>query len=203
MAKINSKQKGKRGELELANLLKDRGYNTRRGQQRDRDKYGRFVGEKNIYVKKNDTYECYHKGQKIFIIDADDYKKISKHHWYKGQNGYIYKSGTRTTLHRFIMNAKKGDIIDHINRVKSDNRKVNLRYSNKSLNAYNSKVRSTNTSGVTGVYFRKDSKRWCAEIKKNYKKISLGCYATKEEAIRARKAAESKYIDFNDINDTR
>lgn len=30
---MNSRQKGKRGELELANYLKDKGYETRRGQQ--------------------------------------------------------------------------------------------------------------------------------------------------------------------------
>ena len=30
---INSKQKGAKGERELANKLKDYGYNTRRGQQ--------------------------------------------------------------------------------------------------------------------------------------------------------------------------
>ena len=201
MAKINSKNKGKRGELEFAKLCKEHGYeNARRSQQIERDKYGRFIGDKNIYVKKNDTYECYHKGKKIFIIDAEDYEKTSKHQWYEGQNGYIYKSGTGITLHRFIMNAKEGDIIDHIDRVKSNNRKANLRYSDKSLNAYNSKVRSTNTSGVTGVYFRKDTKRWCACIRKNYKKIALGCFATKDEAIKARKEAESKYIDWNDVN---
>lgn len=198
---INSNNKGRVGEREWAKLCRDHGFEeARRSQQRERDKYGRFIGEENIYVKKNDTYECYHKGKKIFIIDAEDYKKTSKHQWYEGQNGYIYKSGTGITLHRFIMNAKKGDIIDHIDRVKSNNRKVNLRYGDKSLNAYNSKVRSTNTSGVTGVYFRKDTKRWCAGIRKNYKKISLGCFATKDEAIKARKEAESKYIDWSDVN---
>ena len=35
---------------------------------------------------------------------------------------------------------------------------------------------------------------------KNYKKISLGCFATKDEAIKARKEAESKYIDWSDVN---
>lgn len=33
MGKINSIQKGKAGERELANLLKEKGYSTRRGQQ--------------------------------------------------------------------------------------------------------------------------------------------------------------------------
>lgn len=33
MGKINSRDKGANGERELANLIKDRGYNVRRGQQ--------------------------------------------------------------------------------------------------------------------------------------------------------------------------
>lgn len=33
MAKINSKQKGKKGELEFSNLCKEHGFNTRRSQQ--------------------------------------------------------------------------------------------------------------------------------------------------------------------------
>jgi len=33
MSKINSKQKGKKGELEFSHLLKDNGFDARRGQQ--------------------------------------------------------------------------------------------------------------------------------------------------------------------------
>ena len=33
MAKINSRSKGKRGELEVAHILQDYGYDARRGQQ--------------------------------------------------------------------------------------------------------------------------------------------------------------------------
>ena len=33
MGKINSKRKGKRGELEFSNLCKEHGFNTRRSQQ--------------------------------------------------------------------------------------------------------------------------------------------------------------------------
>ena len=91
-------------------------------------------------------------------------------------------------------------IVDHINRNKRDNRRENLRLANKSLNAFNSKIYKNNKSGVTGVYFRKDTKKWTAEIKVNYRKICLGCYETKEEAINARKKAEQKYINWEEVN---
>lgn len=52
---------------------------------------------------------------------------------------------------------------------------------------------SLNTSGITGVYKRKN--RWQAAIGVNGKFKSLGYFLTKEEAIQARKAAEEKYLN--------
>lgn len=52
MAKINSKKKGSRGELEFANLCKEYGFNTRRSEQYcgangDAD----VIGLPNIYIE--------------------------------------------------------------------------------------------------------------------------------------------------------
>ena len=52
----------------------------------------------------------------------------------------------------------------------------------------------SNTSGVHGVRFRKDTGRWAAGIKVNQKNISLGCYGTREEAAAARAAANIFYF---------
>lgn len=93
-------------------------------------------------------------------------------------------------LHRYISGAQDGDIVDHINRDRKDNRPENLRLTDKSENAFNCGVRRSNKSGFTGVWFRNDTKRWSAEIKKDGRKISLGCYAEKEDAIAARQSAE-------------
>jgi len=49
---------------------------------------------------------------------------------------------------------------------------------------------SNNTSGVLGVYYRKDSGMWRARIGEGYNLINLGTYPTKREAIKARKDAE-------------
>lgn len=199
--KINSREKGKAGEREFAVLCRKHGFeNARRGQQIERDELGRFVRNENKYVFKGDIVECYHKGEKIFIISAEDYDLVKEQHWYLGQNGYIYSSETKVLLHRYIMKPPSGYIVDHINRNKRDNRRENLRLANKSLNAFNSKIYKNNKTGVTGVYFRKDTKKWTAEIKVNYRKICLGCYETKEEAINVRKKAEQKYINWEEAN---
>jgi hypothetical protein len=80
--------------------------------------------------------------------------------------------------------------VDHINRVKDDNRWANLRAATNTENAQNQPVRRTNKSGVTGVHFYPRYKKWCASITADGKKVFLGYFAAKHEAIAARKAAE-------------
>ena len=59
------------------------------------------------------------------------------------------------------------------------------------------KLRSTNTSGVTGVYYSTSRGLWCAEIMFRRKKYSLGRFARKEDAVAARKEAEGRIFgDF-------
>ena len=84
--------------------------------------------------------------------------------------------------------------VDHINHIRTDNRKCNLRVVDRSLNQRNLPLSKRNTSGVVGVWFNKDANKWVAEIRLNYKKISLGYFINKEDAIKARKEAEEKYF---------
>ena len=67
-------------------------------------------------------------------------------------------------MHRFIMNAEKGSVIDHINCDKLDNRKSNLRIVSNSQNAQNSIKK---TDGYIGVSFDKISNDWRCCIRIN------------------------------------
>ena len=64
---------------------------------------------------------------------------------------------------------------------------------NQSIQAINQRKKSNNTSGVTGVYQPKGQTTWCANIGVNNKRLHLGTFKTKAEAIKARKTAEEKY----------
>lgn len=55
--------------------------------------------------------------------------------------------------------------------------------------------RSDNSSGHTGVYFDKRREKWQAYINFQKKRYHLGLFKTKEQAIRARKAAEKRLFD--------
>ena len=67
-------------------------------------------------------------------------------------------------------------LIDHINGNRQDNTINNLRESNKSLNACNSKTPVTNTSGHKGVTWCKKTKKWFARLQFEKKHIHLGSF---------------------------
>jgi hypothetical protein len=83
--------------------------------------------------------------------------------------------------------------IDHINHNRSDNRIINLRETTQAENLKNQSKRSDNTSGITGVYWRKDRDKWKAAITVNQKQKHLGNFLDFNDAVEARKAAEIKY----------
>ena len=85
------------------------------------------------------------------------------------------------------------DQIDHINRNRTDNRIANLREVSNKQNHQNKSKPSNNTSGHPGAYWDKQRSKWQAKIAHNRKQIHLGHFATIEEAVAARKAAEKLY----------
>ena len=110
---------------------------------------------------------------------------------YKHHKGYInleidrkYYAAHRLAWFYYHKKWPKNQI-DHINRIKSDNRISNLREANNSQNRANSKT--TNKNGFKGVTHHKwmTKKPYAANIKHDNKQIYLGCYATPEEAYAA------------------
>lgn len=95
------------------------------------------------------------------------------------------------------------DQLDHINRIRADNRISNLRIATGAENSQNYSKRNDNSSGVIGVDWHKQSGKWQARIRLNNCRMSLGLYDTIEEAAAVRAAAKAKYHTFNpeDNND--
>ena len=87
--------------------------------------------------------------------------------------------------------------LDHINRVRSDNRIGNLRLSTRAENLQNQSMRSNNTSGHVGVSWYKRDQKWLAQIKINYKTINLGFFTDLTEAISAYASAKAQFHTFN------
>ena len=86
--------------------------------------------------------------------------------------------------------------IDHISRVKDDNRIANLRSVTHAQNGQNQKRPRNNTSGHIGVDFYRRSGRWRARIKIDGKLRDLGYFDSAEDAAAARAAAEPFHLPF-------
>jgi hypothetical protein len=82
--------------------------------------------------------------------------------------------------------------VDHINRIRSDNRIENLRVVSPSENRRNVSPSIVGESGCVGV--SRSGNKWRSRVSDySGKVITLGYYHIKEDAILARKSAESEY----------
>ena len=86
--------------------------------------------------------------------------------------------------------------LDHINRIRNDNRLANLREATKAELAQNRKLTPSNTSGVKGVHWMAGRRRWKASITLNGKLIHLGYTRLFEDAVALREEAEIKHHPY-------
>ena len=159
------------------------------------DDFVDVTGYEGIYKinKEGDIWSCYYKKIIKFYMSFG-YKRIQ-----------LRKNNTRNEyfIHRliainFIPNPDNNPVIDHINRIKTDNRIENLRWVSRCENCQNMTKYITNTSGYKNIHTIKNKgyEYWRIEIKYNnntyQKKFSKTKY-TLEEVVDFR---NQKYIEF-------
>ena len=121
----------------------------------------------------------------------------------KSENGYIWRcrcecgnikdilstsliTGNTLSCGCYQKEAAKKSLIEIRRKIQVDSTNLALIASNK--------LRSNNTSGVQGVYYNKQRKRWHSYIRCQGKNHFLGTYENFEDAVKARKEAEEKYF---------
>lgn len=120
-------------------------------------------------------------------------------------NGYVQITidGKGYLAHRLAWFYTEGYFpehdVDHVNRIRDDNRRINLREASRSCNLKNAGDRSTNSSGVKGITFYKRANKFQAQIVINWRCHYLGRYETLLEAACARYAAE-QCLNWNDCD---
>lgn len=152
----------------------------------------------------------------VAFVDDEDYYTVSMYKWRaltgrKRSNGStpVYATrGSNNSMHRFIMNAKPGQVIDHINGNGLDNRRCNLRYCTQSENNRNQCKPLVNKNGgrvssrYNGVVWHSNICKWQAKIKCNGIETIIGNF---DSAINAATAyniwAVMIFGDFAKLND--
>lgn len=140
------------------------------------------------------------------FVDDQDYEELSMYRWHNHQ-GYACRSvmtekGCRKVrMHKQILGLPMGKpgvqerVVDHIDRNKLNNTRVNLRLVSKQQNEWNRGARKDNSSGYTGVTFAASHTEnpWVSQIKVNGATIKLGCFPTPELAYIAYLEAKIPY----------
>jgi hypothetical protein len=124
---------------------------------------------------------------------------VRAYHWHQGVAGYYYRIQKRKGVtrriqfHREVMGFPKGMQIDHINRVRSDNRRENLRIVTAKENMQNVPD-LVGRSGVKNVHRVVNRGKVTYRAYDQQGKKSLGHFATPEEAaaaVRKHKSAKA------------
>ena len=122
-------------------------------------------------------------GKEAGAMTSDGYRRISI-------NDVRYKA------HRLAFLYARGympDNVLHEDQNKLNNRIRNLRDDTHKENCRNQVIRKNNTSGATGVYWRKDIEKWASQIMVDGRCIPLGTYKIKADAVKSRREADKKY----------
>lgn len=144
----------------------------------------KYTHKTGIWVWKNPTSTKIKAGAIAGTITKRGYRKIRI-------DGTKYRSGRLVWL--YVYGVWPVYEIDHKNRIRDDDRFINLREATRFGNIVNKGLLKNNKSGFTGVYFDKRIKRWCAQIEKKRKTYYLGSFTFITDAISARREAEIKF----------
>jgi hypothetical protein len=98
------------------------------------------------------------------------------------------------TIHRLVLLAFEGSskdlnqkCVDHVDNNRTNNCLFNLRWVSPQQNQFNSSMRKDNTSGIRGVYYNKQHKKWQVRIRVDGKLLFLGYFNKIEDAKIARR----------------
>ena len=120
--------------------------------------------------------------------DKDGYKLV---YLYKDKKSKTFKVHRLVAIH-FLPNWNNYKEIDHLNRIRDDNRLINLRWCNRSINRLNSGKKINSYSKYKGISFDKRNGKWFSF----YKNKRLKYEDTEEEA----KSNLDKYLIENKID---
>lgn len=149
----------------------------------------------------------------IAFVDDEDLEKVSNYtwclRWANGRKAYVRarvpnsgQPGKCIMLHRFIVDAPKWCVVDHVDGNPLNNTRSNLRVCTQAENSRNS-ISVSGSSKYKGVSYVKRINKWRSYIKFNYKQIFLGYFKEEIDAAYAYNDAAKLYFkEFARLNET-
>ncbi|KYD03484.1 hypothetical protein B4102_3402 [Heyndrickxia sporothermodurans] len=154
--------------------------------RKDGTTFESFVDTKDLELLnqfKNKWYPKWDKTTKSFYVYG--------HQYFQGKMHSVF-------LHRYLLNAKKNLVVDHINHNTLDNRRSNLRLITRAQNNQNRKGAQVNSeSGIRGVHWIKKHNKYQAFIQINNKGIQLGLFDDINKAEKAVIEARKKLMPYS------
>jgi len=129
------------------------------------------------------------------LVSTEDYESLNKRKWFISRDGYALCNNSLKKMHRLILNANDGDIVDHINRDKLNNTRGNLRIVNRCENTHNQKKRTETKNKYKGTNFVKRLGLYQSRCRIYGKDICLGYF---NNEIAAAYAYNKKAIELTD-----
>jgi hypothetical protein len=151
---------------------------------------------------------------KYALIDEEDFALVSQYKWWARKSSskntvrwYVVRTIRLTDgrwieqrLHRFLLHPPVGIDVDHVNGNVLDNRRCNLRLATRSENSRNRHT-VRGASKYLGVFFKKQTGRWMAQIVDHGTAIHLGYFDSEVEAALAYDEAASRiHGEFAHLN---
>lgn len=130
----------------------------------------------------------------VVLFDKEELEVIKTRRWFLNR-GYIISNDIR--MHQLILGVKYGYHIDHINGIKTDNRKSNLRYVLPFENSINTGLSRANKTGRKGVALRRNGYQATIRHKND---IKYKYFRTFKEAVKCREEWEKEF-GFDKLQD--
>jgi hypothetical protein len=143
---------------------------------------------------------------KFACVAPQDYPALARYKWCAAKQGRSWyavrtEGNRQVRMHRVIMNAPPGLVVDHIDHNGLNNVPRNLRKCPQSLNACNQRPQEGCSSQYIGVTWLKRERKWWARLQKDGHQQSLGLYDDEVEAAKVRDAAAlAQHGEFASLN---
>jgi len=142
-------------------------------------------------------------------VDSGDFNFLSEFKWSRCSYANCFYAVTRKVvdgrktaflMHRLIMKASHGIIVDHVNHDGMDNRKSNLRFATHTKNLQNSRKMCESSSIYKGVYWCNRANKWITQIKVNKRKIMHTFERELDAALKYDSMAREYFNEFAAVN---